>query len=136
MVSLLDITPTLLDWFQVKDDVQPADNLVSVNNDTKWSYEAPLKPPPVPPLTGQSLLSVLLSEPSPGGHWDTVYASHSLHEVTMYYPLRALRTRTFKLIQNINHPAPFPIDQDFYASPTFLVFLTIYKFTYICIFYF
>ena len=33
--------------------------------------------------------------------------------------MRALRNRRFKLIHNMNYLMPFPIDQDFYVSPTF-----------------
>lgn len=39
----------------------------------------------------------------------------------MYYPMRAIRTKRYKLIHNINYKMPFPIDQDFYVSPTFQV---------------
>lgn len=92
MASLLDIFPTVLDWFGIED-----------------------AGPPV--RTGRSLLPVLESEPTRG--WDTVYTSHSLHEVTMYYPMRSVRTNRFKAIRNLNYKMPFPIDQDFYASPTF-----------------
>lgn len=52
---------------------------------------------------------------------EAVFASHSLHEVTMYYPMRAIRTKDYKLIQNLNYLMPFPIDQDFYLSPSFQV---------------
>lgn len=52
-----------------------------------------------------------------------VFASHTHHEVTMYYPMRAIRTKRYKLIHNLNYKMPFPIDQDFYISPTFQVFL-------------
>ena len=45
--------------------------------------------------------------------------SQTHHEVTMYYPMRAIRTKRYKLIHNINYKMPFPIDQDFYVSPTF-----------------
>jgi N-sulfoglucosamine sulfohydrolase len=68
-------------------------------------------------LTGKSMIPILESEPSSG--WDKVYASHNLHEVTMYYPMRVIRTREYKLIQNLGYKMPFPIDQDFYISPTF-----------------
>lgn len=43
--------------------------------------------------------------------------------------MRAIRTRRFKLIHNLNWKMPFPIDQDFYLSPTFMDLLnrTIHK---------
>ena len=37
----------------------------------------------------------------------------------MAYPMRYARTWRYKLIHNINYWTPFPIDQDFYLSPTF-----------------
>lgn len=52
---------------------------------------------------------------------EAIFASHNLHEVTMYYPMRAVRTHRYKLIHNMNYMMPFPIDQDFYLSPTFQV---------------
>ena len=68
-----------------------------------------------------------------------VFGSQVLHEATMYYPMRSVRTsrystvhystlqystvRTnrFTLIHNLNYWAPFPIDQDGFLSPTFQV---------------
>lgn len=66
-------------------------------------------------LTGQSLLPALISEPS----WVTVYASQSLHEVTMFYPMRSIHQGRYRLLHNMHYRMPFPIDQDFYVSPTF-----------------
>jgi N-sulfoglucosamine sulfohydrolase len=99
MVSHVDIVPTILDWFNLS---FPAN--YTVNN-------KPVKP------TGKSLLPVLDSEPHFGN--ETVYASHNLHEVTMYYPMRVIRTKQYKLIQNLNYKMPFSIDQDFYISDSF-----------------
>ncbi len=50
-----------------------------------------------------------------------VYMSHSMHEVTMFYPMRAIKIEDYKIIHNMNWQTPFPIDQDFYMSPTFQV---------------
>ncbi|XP_071443861.1 N-sulphoglucosamine sulphohydrolase-like [Hetaerina americana] len=94
MTSLLYITPTVLDWFGV-------DHPLGIET-----------------LKGKSLLPLLEREPTPSPY-DAVYGSHSLHEVTMYYPMRAIRMRNFKLIHNLNFKMPYPIDQDFYLSPTF-----------------
>ncbi|XP_024914584.1 N-sulphoglucosamine sulphohydrolase-like isoform X2 [Cynoglossus semilaevis] len=62
-VSLLDITPTILDWFSIP---YP-------------SYSLPGSPTAVH-LTGRSLLPALVSEPR---DWNTIYASQSLHEVCL-----------------------------------------------------
>lgn len=88
MVSWIDILPTLLDWTGTK---------------------AP------PTLTGRSLLPIL-DEENPTG-WDVVYASHQCHEVTMYYPMRMIRTRTHKYIRNLAHKLDYPIAADLYDSP-------------------
>ena len=48
-----------------------------------------------------------------------VFGSHNFHEVTMSYPMRYIRSKRYKLIHNLNYPSAFPIDQDFYLSPTF-----------------
>uniref|UniRef100_A0A8D2ZWJ9 N-sulfoglucosamine sulfohydrolase (sulfamidase) n=1 Tax=Scophthalmus maximus TaxID=52904 RepID=A0A8D2ZWJ9_SCOMX len=99
-VSLLDITPTILDWFSVP---YP-------------SYSLPGSPANLVHLTGRSLLPALVTEP---GHWQTVYASQSLHEVTMYYPTRSVHQGAYHLLHNLHYRMPFPIDQDLYVSPTF-----------------
>lgn len=99
MTSLLDILPTVLDWFKVP------------------YPEYKLLKHPVQ-LTGKSVLPLLECEDAAESR-DTVYASHNLHEITMYYPMRVIRTKQYKLIHNLNYLMPFPIDQDFYVSPTF-----------------
>jgi len=100
LVSLLDITPTILDWFNV---AYP-------------NYTLPENKSLVQ-LLGKSLLPLLTADNQ--NAFDKIYGSHSLHETTMYYPMRTIRTELYKLIHNINHRSPFPIDQDFYLSPTF-----------------
>lgn len=52
---------------------------------------------------------------------DAIYASQTHHEITMYYPMRAIRTKKYKFIHNLHYKMPFPIDQDFYLSPSFQV---------------
>jgi N-sulfoglucosamine sulfohydrolase len=36
----------------------------------------------------------------------------------MYYPMRVIRDRNYKLIWNIAHPLPFPFASDLWAAPT------------------
>uniref|UniRef100_A0A182VGY4 Sulfatase N-terminal domain-containing protein n=1 Tax=Anopheles merus TaxID=30066 RepID=A0A182VGY4_ANOME len=93
MTSHLDLVPTILEWFN-------------------------LTHPQPTTLTGRSLLPLLFQEPSNQPD-DAVFASQSFHEITMTYPMRAIRTKRYKLIHNLNYQLPFPIDQDFYVSPTF-----------------
>ncbi len=41
-----------------------------------------------------------------------------LHEIQMYYPMRVVRGRRYKLIWNIAHPLPYPFASDLWAAPT------------------
>ena len=91
MVSWVDIAPTVLDW-------------------------AGVKAPPRRQRWGRSFLPILEQE-NPKG-WDVVYGSHQCHEITMYYPMRMIRTRTHKYILNLAHPLEFPCAGDLYDSPT------------------
>jgi N-sulfoglucosamine sulfohydrolase len=53
-------------------------------------------------------------------NWDHVYASHTNHEATMYYPMRVLKNRQYKLIFNIAHGLEFPLAKDLLQSPTWV----------------
>ena len=89
MVSWTDITPTILEWCGVK---------------------AP------PELPSKSILPILEQE-NPTG-WDEVYASHQFHEITMYYPIRMIRTREYKYLLNLAYQLPYPHAGDLWNSPT------------------
>lgn len=89
MVSWVDIAPTILDWEGVK---------------------------PPGGLPGRSFLPIL-EEETPAG-WDAVFASHVFHEITMYYPMRAIRTRGHKYILNLAHGLEFPFASDLFGSRT------------------
>jgi N-sulfoglucosamine sulfohydrolase len=67
-------------------------------------------------LHGRSFLPTL-EEEQPSG-WEEMYASHTFHEVTMYYPMRVVRSGRYKLIWNIAHPLPFPFASDLWNSET------------------
>jgi N-sulfoglucosamine sulfohydrolase len=90
MISWVDIAPTILEFAGATDRR--------------------------PKLHGRSFLGVL-EQPEPGG-WDEVYGSHTFHEVTMYYPMRVVRTRKYKLIWNIAHPLPFASASDLFTGAT------------------
>ncbi|HQU43619.1 MAG TPA: sulfatase, partial [Pirellulales bacterium] len=90
MVSWVDLTPTLLDFARAT--------------------------PQQAAFHGRSFLPVL-EEVRPAD-WEEVYASHTFHEVTMYYPMRVVRGRRYKLIWNIAHPLPYPFASDLWDAPT------------------
>ncbi len=71
---------------------------------------------PAYPLPGRSFLGVL-DQDNPAG-WDVVYGSHQFHEITMYYPMRVIRTRRHKYILNLAHGLPAPFASDLYNSAT------------------
>jgi N-sulfoglucosamine sulfohydrolase len=89
MVSWIDIAPSVLAWTAVK---QPET------------------------MPGRSLLPLLNATEATG--WDKVYLSHTFHEVTMYYPMRGIRTRQYKYLWNLASPLQFPFASDLHASPT------------------
>lgn len=90
LVSLVDITPTILDYAGVS--------------------------LPKLKLQGRSLLP-LLTDPAQAG-WDEFYASHTFHEVTMYYPMRVVIEGRLKLIMNLADGLAFPFAQDLWDSST------------------
>ncbi len=90
LVNWADLTPTILDFA----GATPAD------------YD----------FHGRSFKQVLEREHAEG--WDTTYASHTFHEITMYYPMRVVRERRFKLIWNIAHGLDYPFASDLWESAT------------------
>jgi N-sulfoglucosamine sulfohydrolase len=92
LVTLADITPTILDWAGAKG--------------------------PKYPLHGRSFLSVL-DDKEPIG-WDEVMLTHVAHEVTMYYPMRTIRDRRYKLIWNTNWQSEYPLPIDTLTRATWV----------------
>lgn len=90
MVTWADLSPTLLDLAGV-------------------SLEAPA-------MHGRSFKNAMTQSSTEG--WNEVFASHTFHEVTMYYPMRVVRGRRYKLIWNIAHGLPYPFATDLWASET------------------
>ena len=89
MVSWVDVAPTILEWTGVAG-------------------------PQKHPLPGRSFLPALGETRAAG--WDEIFASHTFHEITMYYPMRALRTRQHKYIINLAHQLTYPQASDITGS--------------------
>ena len=72
------------------------------------------------PLPGRSLLPILEDDgPQPGGGaWEETFFSHNFHEVTNYYPYRALRGRRYKYMRNLAHRLQTPLPSDLFRSQT------------------
>ncbi len=65
---------------------------------------------------GCSFKPVLEAEHPKG--WDVTFASHTFHEITMYYPMRVVRRRRYKLIWNIAHGLDYPFASDLWEAST------------------
>ena len=115
MVSLVDITPMLLDAAGALPDEANADDAKADAENLEVAKAESAKPDAAK-LHGRSFLAAL-NEEKPDG-WDEVFASHTFHEITMYYPMRCVRTRQYKLIWNIAHGLPYPFASDLWEAPT------------------
>jgi N-sulfoglucosamine sulfohydrolase len=92
-VSYIDLAPTILDWAKAKAP-------------TYKGFTLP----------GRSLVPVL-NEERPKG-WDVVFGSHQFHEITMYYPMRLVRTERYAYIVNLAHKLDYPFASDLHESAT------------------
>jgi N-sulfoglucosamine sulfohydrolase len=90
MISWVDLAPTILDMAMVE---------------TKENS-----------FHGRSFKEVLNVREAEG--WDEVYASHTFHEITMYYPMRVVREKNYKLIRNIAWRMEYPFASDLWAAST------------------
>jgi len=119
MISHIDITPTLLDFAGGLDHETngPKDILdwrkywtdkgrsSQDNLDGKHKFDR---------YHGKSWLHTL--DDTEATHWQTIFASHSFHEIQMYYPMRVVRDSQYKLIWNIAHQLPYPFATDLWAA--------------------
>lgn len=90
LISWVDLTPTILDLA----GIYPQKNT----------------------FHGKSFKEVLLDPEKNGA--EEIYASHTFHEITMYYPMRVVHGKKYKLIYNIAHKLDYPCAADLWESPT------------------
>jgi N-sulfoglucosamine sulfohydrolase len=122
LISHIDITPSLLDFAGGLD--------TKANRPKKWTdpnkywkdkpYVAKENRGQAKNLAayhGKSWVPIL-GKPEED-HWETVFASHTFHEIQMYYPMRVVRDDEYKLIWNIAHPLPYPFASDLWAASSF-----------------
>lgn len=116
MVSWVDFTPTILDFAGVREVLAPP--LVVGERGDGARKVAPSKPERRVRYAfhGRSFRTTL-EQADPEG-WNEVFASHTFHEITMYYPMRVIRTDRYKLILNLAHPLPYPFASDIFESAT------------------
>ncbi|QDV46213.1 Arylsulfatase [Stieleria neptunia] len=119
LISHIDITPSLLDFAGGLDaQTNGPKNPLNANKFWKERGEA-LKEnrngnKPFVSYHGKSWMPVLAEPTKP--HHETIMASHTFHEIQMYYPMRVVRDNDFKLIWNIAHPLPYPFASDLWAA--------------------
>ncbi len=115
MINWADLTPTLLDVAGV---------LPGAKGKLKERYESEKEDMFTTineSFHGRSFRPVLENTEIEG--WDETYASHTFHEITMYYPMRTVLNRKYKLIWNIAWQLPYPSSTDLWASSTWQVAL-------------
>ncbi|MEL7496000.1 MAG: sulfatase [Planctomycetota bacterium] len=119
MISHVDITPSLLDFaggldaksngpkkwvdpdaFWKKQNLFAADNRSGGNKFRSYH--------------GKSWLTCLQPDSQPAR--DEIFASHTFHEITMYYPMRVYRDRKYKLIWNIANGLDYPFASDLWIA--------------------
>jgi len=122
MISHIDITPSLLDfaggldaktngpkkWIEPNAYWQQRGENLKENRNGGHKFRS---------YHGKSWVSIL-GQPQ-AEHWETIFASHTFHEIQMYYPMRVVRDKKYKLIWNIAHGLPYPFASDLWAASTF-----------------
>lgn len=119
LISHIDITPTLLDFAGGLDyETNAPKNPLDANQFWKERGEAIKENrngnKPFNRYHGRSWLHCLRNPNE--AHHKTIFASHTFHEIQMYYPMRVVRDGNYKLIWNIAHPLPYPFASDLWAA--------------------
>ena len=60
----------------------------------------------------------ILAEEHPTDWRDEIYAAHTFHEITNYYPMRVIRSHRYKFIWNIAHGLQYSFASDLWACAT------------------
>jgi N-sulfoglucosamine sulfohydrolase len=94
LVTWADITPTVLDFAGLYTDPEQFHDAV---------------------FHGASFKGILDQE-SPQDWRDEVYAAHTFHEITNYYPMRVLRTKRYKFIWNVAWKLDYSFASDLWYS--------------------
>jgi N-sulfoglucosamine sulfohydrolase len=121
LISHIDITPSLLDFANGLDK--------TINGPKKWidpkkywkekkyvAKENTSGGNKFRSYHGKSWLNIIGQTDS--DQHNVIYGSHTFHEIQMYYPMRALRDREYKIIWNIAHQLPYPFASDLWAAST------------------
>jgi len=113
MISHADITPTILDIAEAYDAKKNAPKK-PLSFEKGGVGENTGKPPKN--YHGRSWMPILVESSAKG--WNHIVASHTFHEIQMYYPMRSYRDRNYKLIWNIAYRQPYPFASDLWVAAT------------------
>lgn len=119
LVSHTDITPSILDYAGGLDhDKNAPKNPLNVKEYIKENagIGTDNMGKPITAFHGRSWLPILAEE-NPSSR-APLFASHTFHEIQMYYPMRVIRDQSFKLIWNMAHQLPYPSASDLWSSAT------------------
>lgn len=119
LVSHVDLTPTLVDFAGELDEQtngprhwrdpngywRQRDEALEENRSGGNAFRS---------YQGKSWLDVLGD--ADAEHHDLIFASHTFHEIQMYYPMRVVRDKQYKLIWNIAYPLDYPFASDLWAA--------------------
>ena len=119
LISHIDITPSLVDFaggldpktngprkwvnpdkFWKEKGMYVGDNRSGENEFKSWH--------------GKSWMPVVSGKTNQ--HHDSIFASHTFHEITMYYPMRVVRDQKYKLIWNIASGLDYPFATDLWIA--------------------
>ena len=121
LINHADIAPSLIDFAQGLDRelnrpkawIDPADYWAQYPEQALDNRNAGL---PFDRYHGRSWLAQLGT--TDAGDRNMTFASHTFHEITMYYPMRVVLDRDYKLIWNVAHDLAYPFASDLWAAST------------------
>ncbi len=119
MISHIDITPTLLDFAggldpKTNGPINPMDTKRFWQEKDEAMMDNRNGGKPFNSYHGKSWMHCLASPDQ--SHHETIFASHTFHEIQMYYPMRVIRDSKYKLIWNIAFPLPYPFASDLWVA--------------------
>lgn len=95
------------------------ENLISWVDITRTILDLVELTPSTNTFQGKSFKGILENQKVEGVAVDEeIFASHTFHEVTMYYPMRVIENKKYKFIYNIAHKLDYPCAKDLWDSST------------------